>query len=732
MSELHEYAYEDGRWGDLLTSVDGIDLEYDGSGNPTLYANGTELLWNMEWQNGRQLSRATTERDSTTEDVLDFAYDANGIRTRKTVTRNTYRPVQTYKVTFVADGKTVKTMNVTEGYTLKDSDYPAVPEKAGYTGAWQRYTSPVQSNVTVSATYTKITTYYTVTFVADGETVKTISVYSGYKLKDSDYPRVPYKAGYEGSWQKRTAPVTSNVTINAVYTQILHTVSFRVMDEGIIHTMEVPDRYVLQEEDYPTIPKRVGYTSRWDTRVTMIVRDTIIDAIYSDGSTHEVTFLAYGNENLGTITVEDGYLLQEEDYPTIPERTGYRGSWPTQVDPIYEDTIIHAQYEEAIPVPTQPTSPGEIMSGGEGEPVEADVPAEDETVSPQGTHVTGTQTVTHEYLTLNGKVARETIKTNNSLTAVLDFVYDESGKPFALKYSTDGATFDTYYYVLNLQGDVVKLIHYIPGFEYESVATYEYDAWGNIVSSSGRLAEINPLRYRGYYYDNETGFYYLQSRYYDPANRRFINADSYQSTGQGFVGTNMFAYCNNSPVDLYDQSGNAAGKSFLTVMEDCAGGRPRELNPKGIYQYAPSGTEALLLYESPYDSRANLTRKVTYLSPTQTREYVENLAYSNFIGTSSPEKMLGGIAGSYLLNYTDKLLTPAQGATLTAAIIWMQTYQHSAESIRARQMIEIMNSGTGMVIVNSTIYGTQCVAYLPWDSNSRGGDYGIYPYARIG
>ena len=83
--------------------------------------------------------------------------------------------------------------------------------------------------------------------MADGETVKTISVYSGYKLTDSDYPRVPYKAGYEGSWQKRTAPVTSNVTINAVYTQILHTVSFRVMDEGIIHTMEVPDRYVLQE-----------------------------------------------------------------------------------------------------------------------------------------------------------------------------------------------------------------------------------------------------------------------------------------------------------------------------------------------------------------------------------------------------------------------------------------------------------------------------------------------------
>ena len=511
----------------------------------------------MEWQNGRQLSRATTERDSTTEDVLDFAYDANGIRTRKTVTRNTYRPVQTYKVTFVADGKTVKTMNVTEGYTLKDSDYPAVPEKAGYTGAWQRYPSPVKSNVTVSATYTKITTYYTVTFVADGETVKTISVYSGYKLKDSDYPRVPYKAGYEGSWQKRTAPVTSNVTINAVYTQILHTVSFRVMDEGIIHTMEVPDRYVLQEEDYPTIPKRVGYTSRWDTRVTMIVRDTIIDAIYSDGSTHEVTFLAYGNENLGTITVEDGYLLQEEDYPMIPERTGYRGSWPTQVDPIYEDTIIHAQYEEAIPVPTLPTAPGEIMSGGEGEPVEADEPEEGENdTTPAETEHTisgvlaSTETVTHEYLTQSGKVVRETITTSMD-TTTLDFFYDESGRPFAFNYSVDGSDFETYYYILNLQGDVVQIIDEGGVLQ----AEYVYSPWGEVISAEGDLAEVNPLRYRGYYYDSETGFYYLQSRYYDPENHRFINADSFASTGQGIVGTNMFAYVNSDPVNCIDADG---------------------------------------------------------------------------------------------------------------------------------------------------------------------------------
>ena len=179
-------------------------------------------------------------------------------------------------------------------------------------------------------------------------------------------------------------------------------------------------------------------------------------------------------------------------------------------------------------------------------------------------HVTGTQTVTHEYLTLNGKVARETIRTNNTLTGVLDFIYDESGKPFALKYSTNGTSFQTYYYVLNLQGDVVKLVQK----NGDTVAQYTYDAWGN-VSSSGRLAEINPLRYRGYYYDNETGFYYLQSRYYDPVNRRFINADVYASTDSSdAVSCNMFVYCGNNPVSNTDESGDSWFKALLSKAMD--------------------------------------------------------------------------------------------------------------------------------------------------------------------
>ena len=112
-----------------------------------------------------------------------------------------------------------------------------------------------------------------------------------------------------------------------------------------------------------------------------------------------------------------------------------------------------------------------------------------------------------------------------------------------------------YYFVKNLQGDVVH-IRSIYG---TVVVEYTYDAWGNVLSITGMYADTlgvnNPIRYRGYYQDFETGFYYLQSRYYDPAIRRFINADSVLSQGT-ILGNNLFAYCLNNPVNLADETGN--------------------------------------------------------------------------------------------------------------------------------------------------------------------------------
>ena len=85
---------------------------------------------------------------------------------------------------------------------------------------------------------------------------------------------------------------------------------------------------------------------------------------------------------------------------------------------------------------------------------------------------------------------------------------------------------------------------------------------GNILTATGDLAEENPLRYRGYCYDEETGFYYVFSRYYDPEIRRFVNADVFVSTGQSFLGYNMFAYCRNNPICRRDISGTADVEIF--------------------------------------------------------------------------------------------------------------------------------------------------------------------------
>ena len=139
------------------------------------------------------------------------------------------------------------------------------------------------------------------------------------------------------------------------------------------------------------------------------------------------------------------------------------------------------------------------------------------------------------------------------------FYYDLDGNVTSFKYN--GAM---YYYIKNLQSDVVKIINQ-SGTE---CVSYVYDAWGNTKSASGNpiLRELNPFRYRSYVYDEETGLYYLQSRYYDPFTGRFLNADIYCDTQTGSpLSTNMFAYCENNHICRVDTSGNFWGKLISIV-----------------------------------------------------------------------------------------------------------------------------------------------------------------------
>ena len=110
--------------------------------------------------------------------------------------------------------------------------------------------------------------------------------------------------------------------------------------------------------------------------------------------------------------------------------------------------------------------------------------------------------VTHNYLYAGGKLMRQTDGTNT-----LDFFYDESGHPYALNYNGT-----IYYYVTNLQGDVLKIVYKDEDDAIQIAASYTYDHYGKVLSATGTLAEVNPLRYRGYVYDSEAACNYLWNR----------------------------------------------------------------------------------------------------------------------------------------------------------------------------------------------------------------------------
>ena len=134
------------------------------------------------------------------------------------------------------------------------------------------------------------------------------------------------------------------------------------------------------------------------------------------------------------------------------------------------------------------------------------------------------------------------------------YVYDANGQPVGMKYN--GVQ---YWYQKNMQGDVVRILN-ASGAE---VVSYAYDAWGKVLSVSGSLSSTvgaaNPFRYRGYYYDTETGWYYLNSRYYDPNVGRFLspdNANLLLASPRALTDKNLYAYCDNNPVMRTDDNGD--------------------------------------------------------------------------------------------------------------------------------------------------------------------------------
>ena len=164
--------------------------------------------------------------------------------------------------------------------------------------------------------------------------------------------------------------------------------------------------------------------------------------------------------------------------------------------------------------------------------------------------------VEHKYILDGTKILREEWGTNKLIP-----LYDNEESVCGIIYNNV-----PYYFQKNLQGDVIAIVDK----NAETVARYSYDAWGvcEILSGSHEIANINPYRYRSYYFDEGIGMYYLQSRYYNPIVGRFLNSDEtkYLCVNDDILSHNLFAYCTNDCINKTDINGNFVAQIVMALV----------------------------------------------------------------------------------------------------------------------------------------------------------------------
>ena len=253
------------------------------------------------------------------------------------------------------------------------------------------------------------------------------------------------------------------------------------------------------------------------------------------------------------------------------------------------------------------------------------------------------------------------------------FMYDNNGDTFGFNYNGND-----YFYMKNAQNDVTAIADTTGAI----VVNYNYDAWGEINSITGSLAstigELNPIRYRSYYFDSEINKYYLNSRYYSPNLCRFINSDGIYDTNTGILSHNMFTYCNNNPVNRIDFGGtkswwgselfNAAKSAFVKAANSVLKwlfNKSKDEDVQAAGEKIENGTN---IYNG-VNKVVNKTKSVqdnvskTLRLKSKYAEDVVNAGFANNLGTSvalsSPKSIIFGSDTSYTalcLNTYDTLI----------------------------------------------------------------------------
>ena len=266
--------------------------------------------------------------------------------------------------------------------------------------------------------------------------------------------------------------------------------------------------------------------------------------------------------------------------------------------------------------------------------------------------------------TVNGVVTKYTLHSKNVVHMTqgsnnLHFFYDAQNKPAVVVYNDI-----PYSYVKNLQGDIVAILDSTG----TAVVNYVYDAWGRPISKTGSMAgtlgTVQPFRYRGYVYDEETGLYYLRSRYYNPNLGRFVNADRVFDANASVTTYNQYPYCDNCPVIYLDSEGRGLFTSLVIgfvvgalvsgIIEAAKGGDVEDIIISAVAGGVSGLISVIPVFRNPYINSAIMGGVGNAVGAwidgdiDSIYDVIDNFAEGAVAG------VVGQFVGDQLLNWVDK------------------------------------------------------------------------------
>ncbi len=509
------------------------------------YENATNLLQTVTYANDDVINYyydsdknlISEKRNNNNAAYVTYSYNSDNELTEKvnydTGLRYTYSDNDSVTVTKLSDDSVVQTYTQTSNEDQVDSE-DAVVTTINESHFGTSYSSQVTNR---STTFTAGSNSVNYTFTNNNSNnVATEAV----SFNNSPAFTTAYSYDSKENITSKTITLADNTTFNVVNT---YDSKNRITSTGYGSAQQTYS-YDQYGQLTQTVDTANGFTESYtyDSRGNILTKTKVYDNVNTPA---ETTSFTYGNSAWqDELTSVNGTSLTYDANGNVLTYGNMEFEW-TNGRVLSEITVN----------PTDPNGTADVYSY-----------TYDESGIRSSKTVNG---VTTYFTTKDGVILSQTDGTNT-----MYFQYDNSGNPTGFLYNGTH-----YFYLTNQMGDVIGIIDNTGSL----IATYTYGAWGEVLavtpatagnSTQLAIANANPLRYRGYYLDQETGYYYLQSRYYNSLINRFINSDYpyvFEEDRQSYCGDNLFVYCGNDCVNNLDYSGEAKlklkYKKYIRVLK---------------------------------------------------------------------------------------------------------------------------------------------------------------------